>query len=133
MFLEVRVDRQTRTLARDLLDLAADALSATLVDPWSPCYQFLAFKNGAAICGRQRLRDRLPALHCDLLLLAFLADDLLASVADALALQGSGPRYSRISAATWPTICLSMPVTVISVGFGTAIVMPWGSHRRRHG
>jgi hypothetical protein len=28
---------------------------------------------------------------------------------------------------------LSMPVTVISVGFGTAIVMPWGSHRRRHG
>src|SRR5947209_11446213 len=43
-----------------------------------------------------------------------------------LPLYGSGPRKSRISAATWPTCRLSMPVTVSSVGFGAVIVIPAG-------
>src|ERR1041384_8386133 len=38
-----------------------------------------------------------------------------------LPLYGSGGRNARISAATWPTFCLSIPVIMISVGFGVAI------------
>jgi sulfatase maturation enzyme AslB (radical SAM superfamily) len=33
---------------------------------------------------------------------------------------GSGFRMERISAATWPTRCLSMPLTTICVGTGTS-------------
>ena len=41
-------------------------------------------------------------------------------------LYGSGGRTSRISAAIWPTCCLSMPLTMISVCAGTSNVMPGG-------
>ncbi len=41
-----------------------------------------------------------------------------------LPLYGSGGRTLRISAAVWPTICLSVPLTKISVGVGTSKVMP---------
>ena len=41
-----------------------------------------------------------------------------------LPLYGSGGRTLRISAAVWPTICLSMPLTMICVGCGTSNVMP---------
>src|SRR5262249_18775753 len=39
---------------------------------------------------------------------------------------GSGPRKARISAATWPTFCLLVPLTTISVGFGVTIAIPSG-------
>src|ERR1044072_2906758 len=42
-------------------------------------------------------------------------------------LLGAGGRNARISAATWPTFCLSMPVMRTSVGFGVAIAMPSGT------
>src|SRR2546421_73435 len=41
-----------------------------------------------------------------------------------LPLYGSGGRTLRISAAVWPTICLSMPLTTIWVGVGTSNEMP---------
>ena len=41
-----------------------------------------------------------------------------------LPLYGSGGRTLRISAAVCPTICLSMPLTMISVGVGTSKEMP---------
>src|SRR5437867_850231 len=46
-----------------------------------------------------------------------------------LPLYGSGGRTLRISAAVWPTICLSVPRTKISVGVGTSnvTVTPSGS------
>src|SRR3954452_18153685 len=44
-----------------------------------------------------------------------------------LPLYGSGGRNARISAATWPTFCLAIPVTTISVGFGATIVIPSGT------
>ena len=43
-----------------------------------------------------------------------------------LPLYGSGLRKPRISAATWPTCWRSMPEITTSVGFGVAIVMPFG-------
>ena len=43
-----------------------------------------------------------------------------------LPLYGSGPRNARISAATCPTRCLSVPVITISVGFGVTIAIPSG-------
>src|ERR1043166_5233845 len=43
-----------------------------------------------------------------------------------LPLYGSGLRKALISAAHCPTFCASMPVTTISVGLGTVIVMPSG-------
>src|SRR5581483_9792856 len=44
-----------------------------------------------------------------------------------LPLYGSGGRTLRISAATWPTCCLSIPLTTISVGVGTSYVIPAGA------
>src|SRR5690348_8004584 len=41
-----------------------------------------------------------------------------------LPLYGSGGRTFRISAAVWPTICLSMPRTTICVGIGTSNEIP---------
>src|ERR1700685_2942419 len=43
-----------------------------------------------------------------------------------LPLYASGGRYSRISAATWPTFWRSAPEITISTGRGVAIVMPSG-------
>src|SRR5579875_1400925 len=43
-----------------------------------------------------------------------------------LPLYGSGGRKLRISAATWPTCCLSIPLITISVGLGVAIAIPCG-------
>ena len=74
------------------------------------------------------LRNHLFSPLLSLLLLsaglAFLAADILISVANALALIGSGGRFSRTSAANWPTFCLSGPEMMIVFGFGTSIVMP---------
>src|SRR5258707_339388 len=39
-----------------------------------------------------------------------------------LPLYGSGLRKARISAATWPTFCPSLPVTTPSAGFGLVLV-----------
>ena len=41
-----------------------------------------------------------------------------------LPLYGSGGRTLRISAAVWPTTCLSVPLTTICVGAGTSNEMP---------
>ena len=41
-----------------------------------------------------------------------------------LPLYGSGGRTSRISAAVWPTTCLSVPLTTIWVGTGTSKLTP---------
>src|SRR5207244_3781547 len=41
-----------------------------------------------------------------------------------LPLYGSGGRTLRISAAVWPTICLSVPFTTTCVGTGTSNEMP---------
>src|SRR5262249_9132587 len=43
-----------------------------------------------------------------------------------LPLYGSGLRNERISGATWPTFCPSIPEMTTSVGFGTWIVIPSG-------
>ena len=43
-----------------------------------------------------------------------------------LPLYGSGGRTARISAATWPTFCLSNPLIWIEVGFSHLIVMLYG-------
>ena len=41
-----------------------------------------------------------------------------------LPLYGSGGRTIRISAAVWPTLCLSIPRTMIVVAFGTSNSIP---------
>jgi hypothetical protein len=43
-----------------------------------------------------------------------------------LPLYGSGGRQPRISAATCPTNCLSMPLIMIIVGFSQTMPMPVG-------
>ena len=43
---------------------------------------------------------------------------------ETLGIYGSGGRTLRISAAVWPTCCLSVPLTVIVVGVGTSKLMP---------
>src|SRR5262249_9617157 len=47
-----------------------------------------------------------------------------------LPLYGSGLRILRMSAATWPTSCLSCPRTTMRVGCGTSNVMPSGASTR---
>src|SRR5262245_41321360 len=47
-----------------------------------------------------------------------------------LPLYGSGLRILRMSAATWPTSCLSCPRTTMRVGCGTSNVMPSGASNR---
>ena len=63
-------------------------------------------------------------LGCRLARLARLTADSFLLVADSLALIWFGSRTARISAATSPTRCLSMPLTVILVGAGTSNSMP---------
>ncbi len=60
------------------------------------------------------LSDVELGVHGGLLLLAFLALHVLALVANTLALVGLRRLEARISAASWPTFCLSMPETVIN-------------------
>ena len=43
---------------------------------------------------------------------------------------GSGGLFSRICAATWPTACLSMPLTMIVLLSGTSKVMPLPSSKK---
>ena len=113
-------DRQTRTTVGHRLELRRTRCGAAL-GGFLGGHGSLPYKR-ALPCAVSQAPRRAPCL----LLLAFLAGDLLARIAHALALVGLGDAIPRISAATWPTCCLSMPEILISVGFGTAKVMPSG-------
>ena len=89
--------------------------------------QFAHLHPAAARAAHACLSSSRSSLLSALLLLRFFAHDALVGVSTPLPLYGSGGRNPRISDATWPTSCLSTPLTITSVWLGVSALMPSGS------